>query len=50
MIAPHIATSDPITSNLSGFFLSTIILRTIDEIMDIPHMQHMFFQNEMVGE
>ena len=40
-----------ITSLVSiGFFLSTIIPHKIDEIMNIPHMQHMFSQNEMAEE
>jgi hypothetical protein len=36
LLLHQMATSDPMISNLSGFFLSTIIPHTIDEIMNIP--------------
>jgi hypothetical protein len=39
MIAPHIATNDPMISNLSGFFLSIIIPHMIDEMLNIPYIQ-----------
>jgi len=36
MIAPRTATIEPIISNLSGFFLSTIIPHNIEEIVKNP--------------